>query len=472
MAIETKYARISNAFETDEKYLDINITPLKGEILGVSTKDGYYKIKIGDGKKKYKDLDFVDQQAIDLFDKKSLKFLGINPLKNLLNSTVPDTEHDTVDNWITIGTGYAYIGGEKGDAYYIKEYPYDYASFLINLVYGKVVYQMLFPLTIKGTICHRAGSPEKGGWYAKENMWVKELNSKDDLILSITDEDISEETINSLQYVTRQLNKRIEDKKRVEIENALTKLDEDFDSVVAERRRNVCIEALKHATDVDMCPYKYPLSIYGRAMDLYAELDNPGLTYSNITRHRDKNNPYKLSPMTDEVVCRLPSRDTSWYPSGKGDAISFMREIIRYNPNVTGADCAGGISGVLYKCNLLVKTGGINSNGFNHIKKNDDGTYENDPDNTYTTILNNKSELQPGDTVGYNGHVGLYVGAGYVVEWINPYSGCLLTSLDDKRKIFNFQTQEFSSAKSNWKYFCRPKFYESPLILELDAIPE
>lgn len=192
MAIETKYARIGNAFETEEKYLNSSVKPLKGEILGVSNKNGYSKIKIGDGIHEYKNLDFIDQEAIDLINNQTIHYLGLNPLSQYLESKnfkIDETnlyQYDTTENWINIGTGYGYIAAK--DRNLIEDYPVisvngttEWNSFIINFVYQdgsqKVIYQILFPLITKGTIYHRTGNAK--GWYANENRWVKEINARE-----------------------------------------------------------------------------------------------------------------------------------------------------------------------------------------------------------------------------------------------------------------------------------------------------
>ena len=88
--------------------------------------------------------------------------------------------------------------------------------------------------------------------------------------------------------------------------------------------------------------------------------------------------------------------------------------------------------------------------------------------NTFDTTANNlcsdkcssaisKNSLKPGDFVGFNGHIGTYVGAGYVVEFAGGAYGCQLTQFDD-RKLYDFIKKKVVSG-SKWVKFREPKWY-------------
>ena len=68
-----------------------------------------------------------------------------------------------------------------------------------------------------------------------------------------------------------------------------------------------------------------------------------------------------------------------------------------------------------------------------------------------------QSMLLPGDYVGRTGHVGLYVGGGYVVEAVGGEYGIQLTKLDN-RSAYSFLTKK-SQKLSSWTKFRRPNCY-------------
>lgn len=69
-----------------------------------------------------------------------------------------------------------------------------------------------------------------------------------------------------------------------------------------------------------------------------------------------------------------------------------------------------------------------------------------------------KSELRPADWVGKSGHIGTYVGGGYVVEFYGGAYGCQLTKLND-RKGYDFVSKKIRSG-SAWTRFRSPIYYE------------
>jgi hypothetical protein len=179
MTIETKYARIGNAFETEDKYLNSDIKPLKGEILGVSNKNGYSKIKIGDGINKYEDLKFIDQEAIDLFNNKSIKFLGSSLLKKYQDQNLNEPV-DTAENWIKIGTGICFLNQDdkkimfgEDDNGNANPAPWGNSNaYMLNIAGGTIIYQNAFPITETGAMWHRVGSIDSGK--SDENGWFNQ----------------------------------------------------------------------------------------------------------------------------------------------------------------------------------------------------------------------------------------------------------------------------------------------------------
>lgn len=69
MSNPTFYARIQNKYDTKANLDDSTFIPKSGELIGASNAGSggkYKKLKIGDGTNKYSNLQFVDQEAIDL----------------------------------------------------------------------------------------------------------------------------------------------------------------------------------------------------------------------------------------------------------------------------------------------------------------------------------------------------------------------------------------------------------------------
>lgn len=277
--------------------------------------------------------------------------------------------------------------------------------------------------------------------------------------------DVNLEDVEALKYVTRQANPRIEDYKRMKIEESLRELEAEGGEANLERVK-VCAEALKYCTDVDMCPYEYPSSIYARTYNLYS--------LGSKVENDDGSATIGLARMTDEVVLRQDKVQGNYTPSVA--QINYLREVVRNNPSITGADCAGAITGIFHLFNLL---GSFDSNGdgkatpidlmsdhYNVLAPYADGNYY--------AIPIDEDDLKPGDTVGWDGHVGLYVGGrhgeswvgdekipaspGWVVEWMNIDCGCQLTELNARRS-YNFRLKKFEDEDKVWEIFGRPKCY-------------
>ncbi len=186
-----------------------------------------------------------------------------------------------------------------------------------------------------------------------------------------------------------------------------------------ETRRELVLAALPFAFDPAK-PRTYPLSLYIRGGNLY----NVDLTINVITAAR---------------IEAGAKRQPQYYDGGRKE---MMLAVVRADPLLTGADCSGGVIGLLRKFQL--------------VKRTFDATADLLLSSRYARVIP-KEELIAGDWVGKSGHIGMYAGGGYVVEWMGGAYGCQLSKLDDRRG-YNFVRQRLVS-QSAWTRFRRPSLY-------------
>lgn len=187
---------------------------------------------------------------------------------------------------------------------------------------------------------------------------------------------------------------------------------------VSETRRRLVLEALSYAFD-PLVPAAYPHSLYIRGANLYS----PELVRTPITAARIEAGA-KAQPQ--------------YYDGGRKE---MMLAAVRQNPDISGADCSGGVVGLL-RANKLVK------NTFDATADALAGAYA-------AAIA--KSALKAGDWVGRSGHIGIYAGGGYVVEWMGGAFGCQLSRLEQRRG-YDFVTGKIVSRPA-WSRYRRPNAY-------------
>lgn len=185
------------------------------------------------------------------------------------------------------------------------------------------------------------------------------------------------------------------------------------------KRREIVLDALAFAFD-SAVPAAYPISLYIRGGNLY----NTNLLPNVITLAR---------------IASGAARQPEFYDGGRRE---MMEAAVRLNASITGADCSGGVVGLLRHAKVVQPGFDCSADGFfssGSMKK----------------IA--KELLKPGDLVHKSGHVGMYMGGGYVTEWMGGAYGCQLTRLD-ARKGRNFVTGKTNNM-SPWTGFLRPTYY-------------
>ncbi len=186
------------------------------------------------------------------------------------------------------------------------------------------------------------------------------------------------------------------------------------------RRREIVLDALSFAVSPD-APGEYPLSLYIRGGNLY----NKDLTPNVITLDR---------------IARGAARQQEFYDGGRRE---MMERAVRVNSSITGADCSGGVVGLLRHAGLVRPTFDCSADGFA---------------SGASAALIDCAALRPGDFLHKSGHVGLYAGGGYAVEWMGGAYGCQLTSLG-KRRGWNYVKRKLDNCGA-WTGFLRPKYYK------------
>lgn len=198
--------------------------------------------------------------------------------------------------------------------------------------------------------------------------------------------------------------------KREKIEKDLAK--------VRDIRKKIVLEILDYAYDKDVGGDVRALYIFG------ANLYNTSL---------------KINYADNSEIDKAAKTWPGYFNGGRKD---WMKEQVKRNSKLPAADCSGMEVGYLRKHKLV-------SNTF-------DTTANNLCSDRCSSVIS-KDNLKPGDWVGFNGHIGTYVGAGYVVEFAGGAYGCQLTKLDD-RELYDFIKKKVVNG-SKWSKFRRPKFY-------------
>ena len=190
---------------------------------------------------------------------------------------------------------------------------------------------------------------------------------------------------------------------------------------VSEERKRIVLLALSFAYD-PAAARDYPYSLYIRGGNLY-------------------NTDLALNVIDSQRIEAGAKRQPQYYSGGSKQMM--LAAVKQYPGQITGADCSGGIVGLLRKFELVKPTFDAIANGL--------------CDSGHSRKIS-KADMIPGDWVGLSGHIGLYAGGGYVVEWYGQNFGCALTKLGTKRKAWDFVGKRYRT-RAEWTKYRRPKYY-------------
>ena len=184
-------------------------------------------------------------------------------------------------------------------------------------------------------------------------------------------------------------------------------------------RRGIVLDALAFAFDAAR-PREYPVSLYIRGGNLY----NAELAPNRITLER---------------IAAGAKRQPEFYDGGRRE---MMERAVRENPEITGADCSGGVVGLLRHARVVASGFDLAADGFAS-----NANYR----------RTEKSAMIPADLLHRSGHIGLYAGGGYAIEWMGGAYGCQLTRLET-RYGWNFVRQT-TDRFGGWTGFLHPIYY-------------
>lgn len=202
----------------------------------------------------------------------------------------------------------------------------------------------------------------------------------------------------------------LDPKKRKLIEADLAK--------VSEMRRNICLEILQYAFD--------PEYRKGEVRALYMWAEN---LYG-----RDLKLNYATKAKIEAGAKKYPGN----YDGGRKE---WMLEQVEKNSKLPCSDCSGMEVGWLRKFKLVSSSFDKSSSGLA---------------STSCSVKTTREAALPGTFIHRPGHIGTYVGGGYVVEFVGGAYGCQLTNCaNGKRKVWNFidkKLHKFSDWEDFWNF--------------------
>lgn len=133
-------------------------------------------------------------------------------------------------------------------------------------------------------------------------------------------------------------------------------------------------------------------------------------------------------------------RNPQYFDGGRKE---WMERMIKVFPSLLASDCSGMIVGVLRLQKYVSASFDQSANTF--------------CSDSYSKAIT-KTKLQPGDWVGFSGHIGMYIGGGFVIEFAGGSYGCQITRLST-RLLRNLMSGRVESGKA-WTKFREPKYFK------------
>ena len=147
---------------------------------------------------------------------------------------------------------------------------------------------------------------------------------------------------------------------------------------------------------------------------------------------------------TSAAIELLAARKPAFFTGGRREMmLSALQNAASLGDRLSGADCSGAIVGLWRKFDLV------------------DGRFDAIANRLLKEPLSRpirREDLLPGDLVGFDGHIGLYAGAGRVVEWAGGAYGCQLTRLTG-RCCWSFTERRLVRMQKDFEVFVRPFFF-------------
>ena len=120
----------------------------------------------------------------------------------------------------------------------------------------------------------------------------------------------------------------------------------------------------------------------------------------------------------------------------------MMQQAVISNPDITGADCSGGMIGLM--------------RFFGLVRPNVDNTANGLLGSGFSTVIG-VGETTPGDFCGKSGHIGLYVGGG-IYRRVGGRRVWLSALGQDHAEAVEFHQKKYVTL-SKWTKWRRPKIY-------------
>ena len=187
------------------------------------------------------------------------------------------------------------------------------------------------------------------------------------------------------------------------------------------------IDKLRQEIILEILNYAYDKDVPGDVRALY--IFGANLYDTNL----------KINYADEAEIDRASKKYPQYFNNGRKE---WMKEQVKKNPKLPASDCSGMEVGYLREHKLV-------SNTF-------DTTANNLCSDKCSSVIS-KNSLKPGDWVGFNGHIGTYVGAGYVVEFAGGAYAAQLTKLDDRR-LYDFIKKKVVNG-SKWIKFRHPNYF-------------